>query len=69
MNHDILKQVIYDQHETIKNFKIVSREYEFDINNADGLISQEEALNCKNMDDMTLKGFAKQAYDMLFGKK
>lgn len=32
MNHDILKTVIYDQHEIIKNFKIVNREYEFDIN-------------------------------------
>ena len=32
MNHDILKTVIYDQHEIIKNFQIVNREYEFDIN-------------------------------------
>ena len=32
MNHDILKTVIYDQHEIIKNFKIVNREYEFDVN-------------------------------------
>ncbi len=32
MNHDLLKTVIYDQHEIIKNFKIVEREYEFDIN-------------------------------------
>ena len=32
MNHDLLKTVIYDQHEIIKNFKIVNREYEFDIN-------------------------------------
>ena len=32
MNHKILKNVIYDQHEIIKNFQIVEREYEFDIN-------------------------------------
>ena len=32
MNHDILKTVIYDQHEIIKNFQIVNREYEFDVN-------------------------------------
>lgn len=32
MNHDLLKTVIYDQHEIIKNFQIVEREYEFDIN-------------------------------------
>ena len=32
MNHDLLKTVIYDQHEIIRNFKIVNREYEFDIN-------------------------------------
>lgn len=32
MNHDILKMVIYDQHEIIKNFQIVNREYEFDVN-------------------------------------
>lgn len=32
MNHDILKMVIYDQHEIIRNFQIVNREYEFDIN-------------------------------------
>lgn len=32
MNHNILKNVIYDQHEIIKNFQIVEREYEFDIN-------------------------------------
>ena len=32
MNHDVLKAVIYDQHEIIKNFQIVDREYEFDIN-------------------------------------
>lgn len=32
MNHDLLKAVIYDQHEIIKNFQIVEREYEFDIN-------------------------------------
>lgn len=32
MNHNILKTVIYDQHEIIKNFQIVEREYEFDIN-------------------------------------
>ena len=31
MNHDLLKTVIYDQHEIIKNFQIVNREYEFDI--------------------------------------
>lgn len=32
MNHNLLKTVIYDQHEIIKNFQIVNREYEFDIN-------------------------------------
>ncbi|MCQ2589366.1 MAG: ATP-binding protein [Treponema sp.] len=32
MNHDLLKTVIYDQHEIIKSFQIVDREYEFDIN-------------------------------------
>lgn len=32
MNHDILKMIIYDQHEIIRNFQIVNREYEFDIN-------------------------------------
>ena len=32
MNHNLLKTVIYDQHEIIKNFQIVKREYEFDIN-------------------------------------
>lgn len=32
MNHDVLKAVIYDQHEIIKNFQIVDREYDFDIN-------------------------------------
>ena len=31
MNHDLLKTVIYDQHEVIKNFHIVNREYEFDL--------------------------------------
>ena len=32
MNHDVLRAVIYDQHEIIKNFQIVVREYDFDIN-------------------------------------
>ncbi len=32
MNHDKLKQVIYDQHELIKNFKIVNRNFDFDLN-------------------------------------
>lgn len=32
MNHDKLKQVIYDQHELIKNFKIIDRNYDFDLN-------------------------------------
>ena len=32
MNHNLLKTVIYDQHEIIKKFQIVNREYEFDIN-------------------------------------
>ena len=31
MNHDLLKTVIYDQHEIIKNLQIVPREYEFDL--------------------------------------
>lgn len=32
MNHELLKSVIFDQHEIIKNFKIVPREYDFDLN-------------------------------------
>lgn len=32
MNHDLLKAVIYDQHEIIRSFNIVRREYDFDIN-------------------------------------
>lgn len=32
MNHDSLKTAIFDQHEIIKNFKIVNREYQFDLN-------------------------------------
>lgn len=32
MNHDLLKTIIYDQHEIIKNFQIIDREYKFDIN-------------------------------------
>ena len=32
MNHDKLRQVIYDQHELIKNFKIINRNYDFDLN-------------------------------------
>lgn len=32
MNHDILKEVIFDQHEIIKNTKIVPRDYDFDLN-------------------------------------
>ena len=32
MNHDKLKQIIYDQHELIKNFKIIDRNYDFDFN-------------------------------------
>lgn len=32
MNHDLLKAVIYDQHDVIRRFNIVSREYDFDIN-------------------------------------
>ena len=32
MNHDKLRQVIYDQHELIKNFKIIDRNYDFDFN-------------------------------------
>lgn len=31
MNHDILKEIIFDQHEIIRKFKIVEREYSFDI--------------------------------------
>ena len=30
MNHTILKTVIYDQHELIRNFQIVPRDYEFE---------------------------------------
>lgn len=32
MNHDLLKTVIFDQHEIIKKTKIVDREYNFEIN-------------------------------------
>lgn len=32
MNHDLLKTVIYDQHEIIRNSHIIEREYEFDLN-------------------------------------
>ncbi len=32
MNHDLLKSVIYDQHEVIRNCTIVDREYDFDLN-------------------------------------
>ena len=32
MNHDILKEVILDQHEIIKKTKIVPRDYDFDLN-------------------------------------
>lgn len=32
MEHEILKQIIYDQHEVIKNFKIIPRNYDFDFN-------------------------------------
>lgn len=32
MNHTLLKSVIYDQHEFIRNFQIVPRNYEFEEN-------------------------------------
>ena len=32
MNHALLKSVIYDQHEWIRNFQIVPRDYEFEEN-------------------------------------
>ena len=32
MKHELLKSVIYDQHEVIKSFKINEREYSFDLN-------------------------------------
>lgn len=32
MNHDILKEVIFDQHEIIKKANIVPRDYDFDLN-------------------------------------
>ena len=32
MNHDILKEVIFDQHEIIKKTKILPRDYDFDLN-------------------------------------
>ena len=32
MNHALLKSVIYDQHEFIRNFQIVPRDYEFEEN-------------------------------------
>lgn len=31
MNHSILKEIIFDQHEIIRNFQIVDREYSFDL--------------------------------------
>lgn len=47
-------------------------EYEFDFNNADGLISQEEAQLVQKIDNKTLKDFAIQVYNKfyagLFGK-
>ena len=32
MNHNTLKSVIFDQHDFIRNFDIVDREYNFDLN-------------------------------------
>jgi predicted AAA+ superfamily ATPase len=32
MNHALLKSVIYDQHEFVRNFQIVPRDYEFEEN-------------------------------------
>ena len=32
MNHALLKSVIYDQHEFIRNFQIVPRDYKFEEN-------------------------------------
>ena len=32
MNHALLKSVIYDQHEFIRDFQIVPRNYEFEEN-------------------------------------
>ena len=32
MNHDILKEVIFDQHEIIKKTNIIPRDYDFDLN-------------------------------------
>lgn len=43
MNHEILKKVIYDQHEFIKNFKIINREYDFDFDSNYVLIGLRRA--------------------------
>ena len=47
-------------------------EYEFDFNNADGLVSKEEAQLAQKVDNKTFKDFAIQAYNKfyagLFGK-
>ncbi|MEE0998505.1 MAG: AAA family ATPase, partial [Treponemataceae bacterium] len=31
MNHTVLKAIIYDNHEMIRNLSIVDREYDFDV--------------------------------------
>jgi len=60
MNHDILKSVIYDQHEIIKKFQIVNREYDFDLNANYVLIGLRRAgkstLLYKIVQDLIAKG-------------
>ena len=60
MNHDILKSVIYDQHEIIKKIQIVNREYDFDLNANYVLIGLRRAgkstLLYKIVQDLIAKG-------------
>ena len=61
MNHDILKEVIFDQHEIIKKTKIVPRDYDFDLNANYVLIGLRRAgkstLLYKIVKDFVEKGF------------
>lgn len=45
MNHALLKSVIYDQHEFIRNFQIVPRDYEFEENGNYVLVGLRRAEN------------------------
>ena len=64
MNHDILKEVIFDQHEIIKKTKIVPRDYDFDLNANYVLIGLRRAgkstLLYKIVKDLVEKGIAKE---------